>query len=64
MRRAGRTLLLRYLGVRILLHFQLKLLVLLLLLGHRHKDFHLMNELLMDGIHETMLLLVSRTGAS
>uniref|UniRef100_A0A8I3RTR1 Transmembrane protein 250 n=2 Tax=Canis lupus familiaris TaxID=9615 RepID=A0A8I3RTR1_CANLF len=37
---------LQYLGVRVLLRFQLKLSVLLLLLGRRRVDFRLLNELL------------------
>ena len=48
---------LQYLGVRVLLRFQLKLSVLLLLLGRRRVDFRLMNELLIYGIHVTMLLV-------
>uniref|UniRef100_A0A8C5ZFC3 Transmembrane protein 250 n=2 Tax=Marmota marmota marmota TaxID=9994 RepID=A0A8C5ZFC3_MARMA len=48
---------LQYLGVRVLLRFQRKLSVLLLLLGRRRVDFRLMNELLIYGIHVTMLLV-------
>ncbi|XP_004423713.2 PREDICTED: protein C9orf69 homolog [Ceratotherium simum simum] len=48
---------LQYLGVRVLLRFQLKLSVLLLLLGRRRVDFRLLNELLIYGIHVTMLLV-------
>ncbi|KAM8802455.1 transmembrane protein 250 [Rhynchonycteris naso] len=48
---------LQYLGVRVLLRFQLKLSVLLLLLGRRRVDFRLLNELLVYGIHVTMLLV-------
>ncbi|XP_012884929.1 PREDICTED: protein C9orf69 homolog [Dipodomys ordii] len=49
---------LQYLGVRVLLRFQLKLSVLLLLLmGRRRLDFRLLNELLIYAIHVTMLLV-------
>lgn len=48
---------LQYLGVRVLLRFQLKLSALLLLLGRRRVDFRLLNELLVYGIHVTMLLV-------
>nr|XP_008532887.1 PREDICTED: protein C9orf69 homolog isoform X1 [Equus przewalskii] len=48
---------LQYLGVRVLLRFQLKLSVLLLLLGRRRVDFRLLNELLIYAIHVTMLLV-------
>lgn len=48
---------LQYLGVRVLLRFQRKLSVLLLLLGRRRVDFRLLNELLIYGIHVTMLLV-------
>nr|KAF6487949.1 transmembrane protein 250 [Rousettus aegyptiacus] len=48
---------LQYLGVRVLLRFQRKLSVLLLLLGRRRVDFRLLNELLVYGIHVTMLLV-------
>ncbi|XP_035878315.1 transmembrane protein 250 [Phyllostomus discolor] len=48
---------LQYVGVRVLLRFQLKLSVLLLLLGRRRVDFRLLNELLVYGIHVTMLLV-------
>ncbi|OXB76356.1 UNVERIFIED_CONTAM: hypothetical protein H355_006767 [Colinus virginianus] len=49
----GRT----YLGIRIFLRFQYKLSIILLLLGRRRVDFSLMNELLIYGIHVTMLLV-------
>ncbi|XP_007194452.1 transmembrane protein 250 isoform X1 [Balaenoptera acutorostrata] len=48
---------LQYLGVRVVLRFQLKLSALLLLLGRRRVDFRLLNELLVYGIHVTMLLV-------
>ncbi|XP_004410775.1 transmembrane protein 250 isoform X4 [Callorhinus ursinus] len=48
---------LQYLGVRVLLRFQLKLSVLLLLLGRRRVDFRLLNELLIYGIRVTVLLV-------
>ncbi|XP_005881889.2 PREDICTED: protein C9orf69 homolog [Myotis brandtii] len=48
---------LQYLGVRVLLRFQLKLSVLLLLLGRRRVDFRLLNELMVYGIHVTLLLV-------
>ncbi|KAH1179283.1 hypothetical protein KIL84_021866 [Mauremys mutica] len=46
-----------YLGIRIFLRFQYKLSIILLLLGRRRVDFSLMNELLIYGIHVTMLLV-------
>nr|XP_010600348.1 transmembrane protein 250 isoform X1 [Loxodonta africana]XP_023397734.1 transmembrane protein 250 isoform X1 [Loxodonta africana] len=48
---------LQYLGVRLLLRFQLKLSVLLLLLGRRRVDFRRLNEVLIHGIHVTVLLV-------
>ncbi|XP_059342331.1 transmembrane protein 250 isoform X1 [Ammospiza nelsoni] len=48
---------LQYLGIRIFLRFQYKLSIILLLLGRRRVDFSLMNELLIYGIHVTMLLV-------
>nr|XP_012297707.1 protein C9orf69-like [Aotus nancymaae] len=48
---------LQCLGVRVLLRFQRKPSVLLLLLGRRRVDFRLVNELLVYGIHVTMLLV-------
>ncbi|XP_008588320.1 PREDICTED: protein C9orf69 homolog [Galeopterus variegatus] len=48
---------LQYAGVRVLLRCQLKLSLLLLLLGRRRVDFRLLNELLVYGIHVTMLLV-------
>ncbi|KAK2493859.1 hypothetical protein MC885_020888 [Smutsia gigantea] len=48
---------LEYLGVRVLLRFQLKLSALLLLLGLRRVDFRLLNALLIHGIRVTVLLV-------
>ncbi|XP_053328932.1 transmembrane protein 250 [Spea bombifrons] len=48
---------LQYLGIRIFLRFQYKLSIILLLLGRRRVDFSLVNELLIYGIHVTMLLV-------
>ncbi|XP_036757433.2 transmembrane protein 250 isoform X1 [Manis pentadactyla] len=48
---------LEYLGVRVLLRFQLKLSALLLLLGRRRVDFRLLNALLIHGIRVTVLLV-------
>lgn len=48
---------LQYLGIRIFLRLQYKLSIILLLLGRRRVDFSLLNELLIYGIHVTMLLV-------
>ncbi|XP_029468526.1 transmembrane protein 250 [Rhinatrema bivittatum] len=48
---------LQYVGIRIFLRFQYKLSIILLLLGRRRVDFGLLNELLIYGIHVTMLLV-------
>uniref|UniRef100_A0A8D2ECP4 Transmembrane protein 250 n=1 Tax=Theropithecus gelada TaxID=9565 RepID=A0A8D2ECP4_THEGE len=48
---------LQYLGVCVLLRFQRKLWVLLLLLGRWRVDFRLVNELLIYSIHVTMPLV-------
>ncbi|XP_066466927.1 transmembrane protein 250 [Tiliqua scincoides] len=48
---------LQYLSIRVFLRFQYKLSIILLLLGRRRVDFSLLNELLIYGIHVTMLLV-------
>lgn len=48
---------LQYLSIRVFLRFQYKLSIILLLLGRRRVEFSLMNELLIYGIHVTMLLV-------
>ncbi|XP_062062837.1 transmembrane protein 250 [Lepus europaeus] len=48
---------LQYLGLRALLRLQLKLSLLLLLLGRRRLDLRLLRELLVSAAHVTMLLV-------